>query len=36
VSDLEAELSRLRKELATAKVDIEILRKATYFAKGSR
>ncbi|ALV61542.1 transposase (plasmid) [Burkholderia cenocepacia] len=37
VSDLEAEVSRLRKELASAKLDIEILRKATaYFAKGSR
>ena len=37
VSDLEAENSRLRKELASAKLDIEILRKATaYFAKGSR
>jgi len=37
VSDLEAEGSRLRKELASAKLDIEILRKATaYFAKGSR
>ncbi|KVQ20082.1 transposase [Burkholderia ubonensis] len=36
-SDLEAENSRLRKELASAKLDIEILRKATaYFAKGSR
>jgi transposase len=37
VSDLEAEVSRLRKELASAKLDIEFLRKATaYFAKGSR
>lgn len=37
VSDLEAEVSRLRKKLASAKLDIEILRKATaYFAKGSR
>ncbi len=37
VNDLEAEVSRLRKELASAKLDIEILRKATaYFAKGSR
>lgn len=37
VSELEAENSRLRKELAGAKLDIEILRKATaYFAKGSR
>ncbi len=37
VSDLEAENSRLRKELASAKLDIEILRKATaYFAKGAR
>jgi len=37
VSELEAENSRLRKELASAKLDIEILSKATaYFAKGSR
>jgi transposase len=37
VSELEAENSRLRKELASARLDIEILRKATaYFAKGSR
>jgi transposase len=37
VSELEAENSRLRKELASAKLDIEILRKATaYLAKGSR
>jgi len=36
VGDLEAQVSRLRKELASAKLDIEILRKATaYFAKGS-
>lgn len=37
ISELEAENSRLRKELASAKLDIEILSKATaYFAKGSR
>lgn len=37
VSELEAENTRLRKELASAKLDIEILRKATaYFAKGAR
>jgi transposase len=37
VNELEAETSRLRKELADAKLDVEILRKATaYFAKGSR
>lgn len=37
ISELEAENSRLRKELASARLDIEILRKATaYFAKGSR
>jgi transposase len=37
VTELEAENSRLRKELADAKLDVEILRKATaYFAKGSR
>ena len=36
-TDLEAENSRLRKELASARLDAEILRKATaYFAKGSR
>ncbi|MBB6323395.1 transposase-like protein [Paraburkholderia tropica] len=37
ISELEAENSRLRKELASAKLDIEILSKATaYFAKRSR
>jgi transposase len=37
VTELEAENSRLRRELASAKLDVEILRKATaYFAKGSR
>jgi transposase len=37
VSELEAENSRLRRELADARLDVEILRKATaYFAKGSR
>ncbi len=37
VSELEAENSKLRRELADAKLDVEILRKATaYFAKGSR
>ena len=37
VSELEAENSRLRKELASVKLDLEILAKATaYFAKGSR
>jgi transposase len=37
INKLEAENSRLRKELASAKLDIEILRKATeYFVKGSR
>lgn len=37
VGELQAEISRLRKELASAKLDVEILRKATaYFAKGSR
>jgi transposase len=36
-SEMETEITRLRKELASAKLDIEILRKATvYFAKGSR
>lgn len=37
VSELEAENSRLRKALASARLDIEILGKATaYFARGSR
>ena len=37
VSEIDAKNSRLRKELASAKLDIEILRKATaYFAKESR
>jgi transposase len=36
-TDLEAENSRLRKELASAKLDVEILRKETaYVAKDSR
>lgn len=35
VSELEAENSRLRRELAEAKLDVEVLRKATaYFARG--
>jgi len=37
VSELEAENNRLKRELASAKLDNEILRKATvYFAKESR
>lgn len=37
VSELEAELSRLRKELASTKLDLEIVKKAAaYFAKESR
>lgn len=37
ISELEAENSRLRKELASARLDVETLGKATaYFAKGSR
>jgi transposase len=37
VSDVQAEISRLRREVASLKVDNEILRKAAaYFAKGSR
>jgi len=37
VGELEAENSRLHRELADAKLDVEVLRKATaYFAKGSR
>lgn len=33
---LEAEVDRLRRELASAKVDNEILKKAAYFAEESR
>lgn len=37
VGELEAENSRLRRELASAKVDLEIVKKAAaYFAKESR
>ncbi len=37
VSELEAENSRLREELASARLDVEILGKATaYFSKGLR
>jgi transposase len=37
VSELEAENARLRRELASAKPDLEIVRKAAaYFAKESR
>jgi transposase len=37
VSEVQAELTRLRREVASLKVDNEILRKAAaYFAKGSR
>jgi transposase len=37
VGELEAENSRLRRELAEAKLYVEILRKAAvYFAKGSQ
>ena len=37
VNDLEAENARLRKELANAKLDLEIVKKAAaYFAKESR
>ena len=37
VTDVQAEIGRLRRELASLKVDNEILRKAAaYFAKGSR
>ncbi len=36
VSELEAEVSRLRRELASTKLDLEIVRKAAaYFAKES-
>lgn len=37
VSELEAENARLRRELASAKVDLEMVKKAAaYFAKESR
>ena len=37
VSELEAENARLRKELASTKLDLEIVKKAAaYFAKESR
>jgi transposase len=37
VSELEAENARLRKELASAKLDLDIVKKAAaYFAKESR
>lgn len=37
VAELEAEVSRLRRELASAKLDLEIVKKAAaYFAKESR
>jgi transposase len=37
VSDVEAENARLRRELASAKLDLEIVKKAAaYFAKESR
>jgi hypothetical protein len=37
VSEAQAEIARLRREVASLKVDNEILRKAAaYFAKGSR
>jgi transposase len=37
VSELEAENARLRRELANAKLDLEIVKKAAaYFAKESR
>jgi transposase len=37
VSEAQAEITRLRREVASLKVDNEILRKAAaYFAKGSR
>lgn len=37
VSELEAENSRLRRELVDARLDVEVLGKATaYFARGSR
>jgi len=35
-AELEAENSRLRRELANAKLDLEIVKKAAYFAKESR
>ena len=37
VTEVQAEISRLRREVASLKIDNEILRKAAaYFAKGSR
>jgi transposase len=36
MSELEAENARLRRELANAKVDSEIVNKAAYFARESR
>lgn len=37
VSELEAENSRLRRQLSDAKLNVEVLRKANaYFARGSR
>jgi transposase len=37
VTEVQAEIARLRREVASLKVDNEILRKAAaYFAKGSR
>jgi len=37
VSELEAENSRLRRELANARIDLDIVKKAAaYFAKESR
>jgi transposase len=37
VNELEAEISRLRRELANAKLDLDIVKKAAaYFAKESR
>lgn len=34
-SELEAEVARLRKELANVNVEVEILKKAAYFARES-
>ena|SRR4249920_298153 len=36
VAEVEAENARLRKELASTKLDLEIVKKAAYFAKESR
>lgn len=36
VTELEAENARLRRELTSAKLDLQIVKKAAYFARESR